>query len=155
MTIIRLVIFIVIALVPAPPAAAQRVDIDREIDRLAERIVQAGISDDAIDRHVERLVLAFRLDDQGRRGGRAGDRGPQGPEVTENFSRTARLERNGTFDLQNIAGRIVVTGGGGNDVRIDAVKRVRGRDDDDARRLLQEIQIDVREQSNRIEVRTE
>jgi hypothetical protein len=137
-SIIRLVIFIVVALVPALPAAAQRADIDREIDR-----------------QVERIVLAFRLDDQGRRGGRAGDRGPQGPEVTENFSRTARLDRNGTFDLQNIAGNVVVTGGGGNDVRIDAVKRVRGRDNDDARRLLQEIQIDVREQSNRIEVRTE
>ena len=157
--IIRTLTFIIIMLLLALPAAAQRaaVRVDRPNSDRPRVDVDVRWPDDLdkqIDRLVERLVFAFG-DDQGRRGGRAGDRGPQGPEVTENFSRTARLDRNGTFELQNIAGIIVVTGGGGNDVRIDAVKRVRGRDDGDARRLLQEIQIDVREQSNRIEVRTE
>jgi hypothetical protein len=79
----------------------------------------------------------------------------RGPEVAENFSRTVRLGRDGTFDLSNIAGDIVVTGGGGDEVRIDAVKRARGRDDADGRARLQEVTIEVRELPNRVDVRTE
>jgi hypothetical protein len=89
----------------------------------------------------------------------AAQRGPRderrGPEVTEAFSRTVRLGRNGALDLSNIAGDLVVTGGGGDDVRIDAVKRVRDRDEAQGRARLQEVQIEVRELSNRVEVRTE
>src|SRR5688572_17856619 len=49
------------------------------------------------------------------------------PVVTEAFTQTLRLGRNGTFDLQNAAGNIVVNGDGGDEVRIDAVKSVRHR----------------------------
>src|SRR4051812_14631979 len=52
------------------------------------------------------------------------------PEVTERFSRTVRLGRDGTFDISNLAGTIVVTGGGGNDVTIDAIKRTRSRNEE-------------------------
>ena len=79
----------------------------------------------------------------------------RGPEVTEAFSRTVRLGRNGALDLANIAGDLIVTGGGGDDVRIDAVKRVRERDEAQGRARLQQVQIEVRELSNRVEVRTE
>jgi DUF4097 and DUF4098 domain-containing protein YvlB len=78
----------------------------------------------------------------------------QGPELTDRFSRTARLGRTGAFELSNIAGDITVTGGGGNEVRIEAVKRVRHRQESDARSLLSGIQIEVAELSNRVEVRT-
>jgi DUF4097 and DUF4098 domain-containing protein YvlB len=76
------------------------------------------------------------------------------PEVTERFSRTLRLGRNGTFEVSNIAGDIVITGGGGNDVKIDAVKRVRARDDADGKARLQDIQIQIDESANRVDVRT-
>ncbi len=78
----------------------------------------------------------------------------RGPEQTETFSRTVRIGRNGTFDLSNVAGDVVVTGGGGEDVRIDATKRVRGNEAD-AKALLQAIQIQVAERSGLVEVRTE
>ena len=94
----------------------------------------------------------------------AGDQGPprqrprdderRGPETTEQFSRSVRLGRGGTFDLSNVAGDIVITGGGGNDVRIEAVKRIRSRDDADAKAQLEAIEIEIVELSNRVEVRT-
>jgi DUF4097 and DUF4098 domain-containing protein YvlB len=85
---------------------------------------------------------------------RARDEARRGPEHTETFSRTVRIGRNGTFDLSNVAGDIVVTGGGGEDVRIDAIKRVRGNEAD-AKTLLEAIQIQVTERSGLVEVRTE
>jgi DUF4097 and DUF4098 domain-containing protein YvlB len=78
----------------------------------------------------------------------------RGPEQTEAFSRTVRIGRNGTFDLSNITGDVIVTGGGGDDVRIDATKRVRSNEAD-ARALLRAIQIQITERSGLVEVRTE
>jgi DUF4097 and DUF4098 domain-containing protein YvlB len=79
----------------------------------------------------------------------------RGPEFTEQFSRTVRLGRNGTFDLANVAGDIVITGGGGDDVKIDAVKRVRQRTEPEARAILQQIEIRVSERSGQVDVQTE
>ena len=76
------------------------------------------------------------------------------PEATETFTRTLRLGRSGTFDLQNVAGNIVVKGGGGDDVRIDAVKRVRHRLDAEARAALPDVRIDVVDRDGNVEVRT-
>jgi hypothetical protein len=76
------------------------------------------------------------------------------PEASETFSRTLRLGRSGTFDLQNVAGNIIVRGGRGDDVRIDAVKRVRHRLDTEARAALPEIRIDVTDRDGNVEVRT-
>ena len=92
--------------------------------------------------------------DQGARRQRPRDDERRGPETTERFSRTVRLGRGATFDLTNVAGDIVITGGGGNDLRIDAVKRVRSQDDADAKAQLQAIEIEIVELSNRVEVRT-
>jgi len=75
-------------------------------------------------------------------------------EVIERFSKTTRLEANGTFDLTNVTGNVVVTGGAGRDVVIEAIKRVQRPNPNAARNLLQMIDIQVTEQANRIEVRT-
>jgi DUF4097 and DUF4098 domain-containing protein YvlB len=75
-------------------------------------------------------------------------------DVTERFSKTAHLDQNGTFDLANIAGNIVITTGSGRDVTIEAVKRVQRPNQNVARALLQMIDIQVVEQANRVEVRT-
>lgn len=77
----------------------------------------------------------------------------RGPEVTDRFSRTLRLGRTGSFELTNVSGDVTVTGGGGDEVRIEAVKRARARDDD-ARALLDELRIEVTEGPGRVEVRT-
>lgn len=79
----------------------------------------------------------------------------RGPEFTEPFTRTIRIGRAGTFELSNVSGDIVITGGNGDDLKIDAIKRVRQPTEQEARALLQEIQIQVTERSNQVEVRTE
>ncbi len=75
-------------------------------------------------------------------------------EVTERFSKTAHLDQNGTFDLTNISGNIVITGSSGRDVTIEAIKRVQRPNPNAARALLQMIDIQMTEQPNRVEVRT-
>ena len=120
--------------------------VERQADQWARQIEARA---DQWERYVEK-----RFEAQGRRGGGGGGFG-RGPEYTENFSRTVKLGRNGTFDLQNVAGDISVTGGGGDDVRIDAVKRVRHPNEAEGKTLLSEIEIQVIERSGRVEVRTE
>ena len=75
-------------------------------------------------------------------------------ELTEKFSKTSHLDPGGTFDLTNINGNITVTGGGGRDVTIDAVKHVQRPNANGARAIMQLIDIQVTEQANRVEVRT-
>jgi Putative adhesin len=83
------------------------------------------------------------------------DEARSGPEYTDKLSKTLRLGRNGTFDLQNVSGAVVVTGGGGNEVRIDAIKRVRNRNESEARALLQAIDVRMEERNGNVEVRTD
>jgi len=90
-----------------------------------------------------------RLELQGRGAARRFER-TDATEVTEAFSRTVRLPRGGTLDLQNVAGDIVVTGGGGNDIRIEAVKRVRPRVADEAQAQLRAMTIEVTERGDRV-----
>jgi len=75
-------------------------------------------------------------------------------EVSERFSKTVHLDQNGTFDLTNVTGDVVITGTTGRDVSIDAVKRVQRPNPRAARALLAMIEIQVTEQANRVEVRT-
>ena len=75
-------------------------------------------------------------------------------DVTERFSKTAHLDQNGTFDLTNVTGDIVITGTAGRDVTIEALKRVQRPNPRAARLLLAMIDIQVTEQANRLEVRT-
>jgi len=75
-------------------------------------------------------------------------------EVSERFSKTVHLDQNGTFDLTNVTGDVVITGTTGRDVSIDAIKRVQRPNPRAARALLAMIEIQVTEQANRVEVRT-
>ncbi len=146
-------------------AAAQTRDWDDLADDIARRVERQF---DQIARHVERQAdqVARRVEmqadqferfveqhfeQQGRRGGGFG----RGPEYTENFSRTVRIGRTGALDLQNVAGDISVTGGGGDDVKIEAVKRVRHPNEAEAKALLSEIMIEVADRGGRVEVRAE
>jgi DUF4097 and DUF4098 domain-containing protein YvlB len=72
-----------------------------------------------------------------------------GPEQTERFSRKVKIGRDGRVSLANIAGDIMVTGGTGDEVSIEAVKRTRGD-----RSELASVHIDVAERAGRVEVQT-
>jgi hypothetical protein len=59
------------------------------------------------------------------------------PQQTERFSKVVKLGPSGSVSLENLAGDIVVTGGTGNEVVIEAVKR--GRTEDDLRQISIEV----------------
>jgi hypothetical protein len=78
----------------------------------------------------------------------------QGPEQSDTQAHRFRVGADGALDLTNISGDVRVTGDGGQEIRIEAVKRVRHRDPDTARQLLGQLRVDVTQVGNRIEVRT-
>ena len=78
----------------------------------------------------------------------------QGPEQIEKVSQTYKVGDGASLDLSHLAGDIRVTGGSGNEIKIDATKRVRHRDPEQARRLLEALRVDVHNFNNRVEVRT-
>jgi DUF4097 and DUF4098 domain-containing protein YvlB len=172
----------VVMLGTAPAAAQDWVDdladaIERQADAIAKQVEHAVEHHiEHIDRHIEHLIdhhvnVAVRAQVvmAQRQSGEAARRAAQaareaerqrrqetrrGPEYTEAISKTLRLGKNGTFDLQNLSGDIVVTGGGGNDVRIEATKRVRHPNESEARALLQSIEVRIEERNGNVEVRT-
>jgi len=164
----------------AGPVAAQEPawarDLARDIQAQAERHAEtlARAIAEVAERHAEAIALAVEVQvDRRQRQREAGDaarraaqaareaerqrreQARRGPEYTEQISKTLRLGRNGTFDLQNVGGTIVVSGGGGNDVRIEATKRVRHPNESQARALLRDIDVQIAERNGNVEVRTD
>lgn len=133
-------------------AARQRREAQREAEQRRREIQREA---EQRRREARREAEERRREAQRDRAAQQRDNVRDWPEVTEQFSRTVRLDRNGIVDVENIAGDITITGGGGNEVRIDAVKRVRNPSDATARTLLQDLRIDVIERAGRVEVRTQ
>jgi len=92
----------------------------------------------------EAMAKAFREVAAGQRDTR---------EQVERTTRTLRVGPNGEVQLTNIAGDILITRGSGNDVAVEIVKTARGRDDADAREMLQLVPVEITERSGRAEVR--
>jgi DUF4097 and DUF4098 domain-containing protein YvlB len=74
---------------------------------------------------------------------------PGDQQQTEKFSKTVPLPKGGSLDLSNVSGDIVVTGGAGDQVVIDAVKRGRTAEE------LKLVEIEVMTSATRVEVRTQ
>lgn len=78
----------------------------------------------------------------------------QGPEQIDTITRTFKVGADGSFDLTGISGDVRVTGSSGNEIRVEATKRVRHRDAAQARRLLNELGVEMTQVGGRVEVRT-
>jgi hypothetical protein len=74
----------------------------------------------------------------------------RGPEQTDRFTGKYKIGRDGRVSVANISGDIVVTGGSGDEVSVDAVKRTRGD-----RSTLADVQVQVDNAPTRVEIRTE
>src|SRR5215471_983631 len=74
----------------------------------------------------------------------------RGDAQSDTVSRKIRIGRNGQVTVQNVSGMITVTGGSGDDVTIDAVKRARGD-----RSQLGLVDVVIEEHPGRVDVRTE
>jgi DUF4097 and DUF4098 domain-containing protein YvlB len=76
-------------------------------------------------------------------------------EPEERFSRQFDIGAEGAFSLSNISGDIFIRSGSGNQVEVEAVKRVHGaRSDADTRRQLESVEIEVTHSENRLRVNT-
>src|SRR4026208_1750289 len=95
------------ALAAGTATATAQPQIGEPIEKNGERAVERAV--EGVDRAVSRAY-------QGR----------NGPEQTDRFSRRIKIGRDGRLRVTNLAGNIVVTGGSGDEVSIDAVKRTRG-----------------------------
>jgi DUF4097 and DUF4098 domain-containing protein YvlB len=95
----------------------------------------------------QRIVIKEKIRTSVARSYQGRDRGP---EQTERFSRKIKVGRDGRVSIGNISGEITVTGGGGDEVSIEAVKRTRG----DAGQLAS-VHIVVDDRAGRLDVRTE
>lgn len=78
----------------------------------------------------------------------------QGPEQTERFTETYKIPADGSLDLNQISGDVRVTVGKTNEIHVEAIKRVRHRDADEARRILSQLRIEVSQSGGRVEIRT-
>lgn len=78
----------------------------------------------------------------------------QGTEQTERFAETFKVGADGALDLTQIAGDVRVTTGRANEIRVEAIKRVRHRDVEEGKRLLGLLRIEVTQVGSRLEVRT-
>lgn len=97
------------------------------------------------------LERARRLEDRTR----ARRAARQGANATAVVSRVVRLGRDGSLDLTNAAGRVSVNGVAGDDVRIEATKRVWHEREEEARALLEALNVVVSEGAGRVGIRTE
>ena len=132
--------FLMGVLCAAAPAAGQADDpgiVHREIVRDVVRGTAHDVARDVVREEVATPGRAY----QGR---------DRGPEQTERFSRKVKVGRDGRVSVGNISGDITVTGGGGDEVSIEAVKRTRGD-----QRGLAEVRIVVEDRAGRVDVRTE
>lgn len=78
------------------------------------------------------------------------------PQYEESVTYTVPLGAKGAFELSTVAlGDVVVTGVDGNTVRIAATKRVRHRNEADARALLKRVNIRIAERGGFVEALTE
>ncbi len=78
-----------------------------------------------------------------------------GEEQTDRQTKSFRIGAQGDIQVSNIAGDITITRGGGNDATIEIVKRARARSTDEARQMLEFVQVEITERNGHIEVRTQ
>jgi DUF4097 and DUF4098 domain-containing protein YvlB len=101
-----------------------------------------GASAQYVDTHAVRdAVRSFTRSYQGR---------DRGPEQTDRFSGKYKIARDGRVSLSNISGDVAVTGGSGDEVVVEAIKRTRGD-----RSRLADVRIEVSNSSSRVDIRTE
>ena len=78
----------------------------------------------------------------------------EGPEQIEKVSQTYKVGEGAALDVSHLAGDIRVTGGSGSEIKVDATKRVRHRDTEQGKRLLEALRVEVNNFNGRVEVRT-
>jgi hypothetical protein len=82
------------------------------------------------------------------------DRGKWVASEPERIVNSYKVGDGGSLRLANIAGDVTITGAGGGEITIEAVKRGRGRTEAEAMQRRSDVQVDMRQNGNRVEVDT-
>jgi gas vesicle protein len=75
----------------------------------------------------------------------------EGERVVKTFS----VGRTGSLLLHNMSGDVVITAGGGSEVRVEAIKRAKGRSQAEARQQLENVVLTIQDAGGRVDVRAE
>jgi hypothetical protein len=79
----------------------------------------------------------------------------RGPERTERIERTFKVGDGAMLVLANVSGDIAVSAAPGAEIRVEAVKRTRIADEDEAKRQLEATRVEFSERPGSVEVRAE
>ena len=74
-------------------------------------------------------------------------------EQTERLTHTFRIGGSGELLVSNLAGDITINRGGGNEVRVEAIKTARARTAQEAREMLPAVRVDFSERGGRAEAK--
>jgi DUF4097 and DUF4098 domain-containing protein YvlB len=85
---------------------------------------------------------------------RAEENGNPQDEVTRSFEKSLTLTGNQGLSLDHRLGRVHITGGPGHEVKISATIHVQSRSQSESQAFANQVQIDVRESSDGVHVRT-
>ena len=72
----------------------------------------------------------------------------------ERIANTFKVGENGSLRIGNIAGDVTVSAGSGSEIQVEAVKRGRGKTEDEARARRDDVQVEMRQNGTRVEVDT-
>jgi hypothetical protein len=78
----------------------------------------------------------------------------QAETLTENFAKTYPLAANGSLSLKNVNGSITFEAWDRNEVQVNAEKKVKADNAEDARKLLSQLRIDVQAAPSAIRIET-
>ncbi len=108
-----------------------------------------------ISREVEREFARESWQQRGadRNEGRNQDREFRVEQIDKQTNKIA-LGANGSLELKNISGDIIVTAGNGREVTMDITRRSRGRTDADAKLGLEQVKVEVDHRGDRANVET-
>lgn len=79
----------------------------------------------------------------------------RGPDQTERVTKSFKVGRTGVLDLSTFVGTVTIAGGAGEEIAIDAVKRVRAATPEEAKKQFGGLTLTMTERAGRVEVRTE
>ena len=74
-------------------------------------------------------------------------------EQSERVNHTFRIGSSGELQVSNLSGDITIARGGGNEVRVEAVKIARARTEEQAREMLPVVRVEFSERAGRAEVK--
>jgi hypothetical protein len=76
----------------------------------------------------------------------------EGERVVKSFN----VGKNGSLLLHNISGDVVITAGGGSEIRVEAIKKAKGRSPEEARQQLENVVLSMQEAGGgRVDIRVE